>query len=147
MAKAKTTSTDVDVLGFVQSYVENAQKKADSLQLIELMKEWSECEPRMWGPTIIGFGDYHYKYESGHEGNAPVIAFSPRKTALTLYVYSDTERSKELLTKLGSFKKSVACIYVKKLSDINLSVLKELCSESIRYICEHHECSCRPKKK
>jgi hypothetical protein len=141
----KTTYTEQDVMGFVNTYVDNEQKKSDSFQLIELMKEWSDTEPKMWGPTIIGFGNYHYKYASGHEGDAPVLGFSPRKTAFSLYVYSDTERSKAILADLGKFKMGKACIYVKKLSDINLSVLKELCIESIKHISEHHECSCRAK--
>ena len=145
MAKTKTTYTGQDVIDFVNSYVDNEQKKADSFRLIELMQEWSDAEPNMWGPTIIGFGNYHYIYASGHEGDTPVLGFSPRKAALTFYVYSDTARSKLVLADLGKFKMSKACIYVKKLSDINLSVLKELCIESIKYICENHECSCRVK--
>ncbi len=145
MAKTKTTYTGIDVMDFVKSYVDNEQKKADSFRLIELMKEWSDAEPKMWGPTIIGFGNYHYKYASGHEGDAPVLGFSPRKAALTLYVYSDTERSRSIIADLGKFKMSKACIYIKKLSDINLPVLKELCIESIKYISENHECSCRMK--
>lgn len=143
MAKTKTTYTGQDVTEFVNSYVDNEQKKADSFRLIELMQEWSDSEPKMWGPSIVGFGNYHYKYASGHEGDAPVLAFSPRKTALTFYVYSNTEKSEALLANLGKFKMSKACIYVKKLSDIDTDVLKELCMESIKYISEHHECSCR----
>lgn len=145
MAKTKTTYTEIDVKDFLDSYIDNEQKKADSLQLIELMQEWSDSEPKMWGPSIIGFGNYHYKYASGHEGDAPVIGFSPRKAAFSLYVYSDTEKSKLLLPNLGKFKMSKACIYIKKLSDIDVSILKELCMESIQYISEHHECSCRAK--
>lgn len=145
MAKTKTTYTEIDVKDFLDSYVDNEQKKADSLQLIELMQKWSDSEPKMWGPSIIGFGNYHYKYASGHEGDAPVIGFSPRKAAFSLYVYSDTEKSKLLLPNLGKFKMSKACIYIKKLSDIDVSILKELCMESIQYISEHHECSCRAK--
>ena len=145
MAKTKTTYTGQDVIDFINSYVDNEQKKADSSRLIELMQDWSESQPKMWGPSIIGFGNYHYKYASGHEGEAPVLGFSPRKAAITLYVYSDTERSKLLLADLGKFKMSKACIYVKKFSDINTNVLKELCIESIKYISEHHECSCRVK--
>ncbi|REC52466.1 DUF1801 domain-containing protein [Chryseobacterium piscium] len=145
MAKTKTTYTEVDVKDFLDSYVDNEHKRTDSLQLIELMKEWSDSEPKMWGPSIIGFGNYHYKYASGHEGDAPVIGFSPRKAAFSLYVYSDTEKSKLLLPDLGKFKMSKACIYIKKLSDINIPILKELCMESIQYISEHHECSCRAK--
>ncbi len=145
MAKAKTTCTEQDVSDFINAYVDNEPKKTDSYRLIELMQEWSEAEPKMWGPSIIGFGSYHYKYASGHEGDAPVIAFSPRKAALTFYVYSDTEKSKLALAGLGKFKMSKACVYVKKLADINISELKVICEESIKYISEHHECSCRAK--
>ncbi|WP_296386640.1 DUF1801 domain-containing protein [Winogradskyella sp.] len=97
------------------------------------------------GPTIIGFDNYHYKYASGHEGDAPILGFSPRKAAFSLYVYSATERSEKLLADLGKFKMGKACIYVKKLKDINISTLQELCIESIKYINEHHECSCKKK--
>lgn len=143
MAKTKTTHTGKDVLDFVNTYVENEQKKTDSYQLIQLLQEWTGFEPKMWGPTIIGFGSYHYKYASGHEGDAPILGFSPRKASFSLYIYSATERSKELLADLGKFKMGKACIYVNKLSDINVSVLQELCIESIKYINEHHECACR----
>ena len=146
MAKTKTTYSGENVTDFINSYVDNEQKKADSFRLIELMQEWSSAEAKMWGPTIIGFDNYHYKYASGHEGDAPVLGFSPRKAAFSLYVYSDTERSKLLLAELGKFKMAKACIYVKKLSDINISALKELCIESIIYINENHECSCRIKQ-
>lgn len=145
MAKTKTTYTGIDVMDFVNSYVDNEQKKADSFRLIELMQEWSGFEPKMWGPTIIGFGNYHYKYESGHEGDAPIIGFSPRKAAFSLYVYSETARSQKLVTDLGKFKMSKACIYIKKLSDINISTLHEICIESINYLNEHYECACRMK--
>ena len=141
MAKIKISCTNQNVIDFINSYVDNEQKKADSFQLIELMKEWSEAEPIMWGPTIIGFGNYHYKYASGHEGDAPLLGFAPRKAALTFYIYSNTEKSKLLLADLGKFKMSKACIYVKKLSDINLSVLKKLCIESIKYIRAQKESS------
>lgn len=143
MAKTKTTYTDVNVNDFINSFVDNEQKKLDSLQLIKLLKDCTGAEPKMWGPTIIGFGNYHYKYASGHEGDAPVLAFSPRKNALTLYVYSNTEKSQKLLTSLGIYKMSKACIYVKKLADINTEILKEICIESIKYISLHHACSCK----
>ena len=143
MAKTKTTYTGQNVADFINAYVDNEQKMSDSFQLIKLMEEWSAEEAKMFGPSIIGFGNYHYKYASGHEGDAPIIGFSPRKNALTLYVCAETEVSKLLLPNLGKFKMSKACIYVKKLSDIKLEVLKDLCLESIRYISEHHECSCR----
>jgi hypothetical protein len=145
MSKNKTIYTGEDVYTFVEAFADTAQKKADSLRLIEWMRKWSGEEPKMWGPSIIGFGNYHYKYASGHEGDAPVISFSPRKAALTLYVYSDTEVSRNMITRLGKFKQSKACIYVKTLSDIDTKILEILCKESIRYISEHHECSCRAR--
>ena len=145
MAKTKTTQTTIDVGDFINSYVDNEQKKTDSFQLIELMSEWSGFNPKMWGPTIIGFGSYHYKYESGHEGDAPVIGFSPRKAEFSLYIYSPTEESEKLLPELGKFKMGKACIYVKKLSDLNIDTLEKLSKISIAYINEHHECACREK--
>lgn len=145
MAKNKTTSTEVNVLDFINSYVDNEQKKADSLQLITLMSEWSGFEPKMWGPTIIGFGSYHYKYASGHEGDAPLIGFSPRKAEFSLYVFSATEDNKHLLDNLGKFKMGKACIYIKKLSDINIEALKKICEATFDYLEKHHECACRQK--
>jgi len=143
--KNKTTETAVNVIDFINSFVEDEQKKADSLQLIELMSEWSGFEPKMWGPTIIGFGSYHYKYASGHEGDAPMLGFSPRKAAFSLYVYSPTEDNKHLLDNLGKFKISKACIYVKKVADISAPILEKICRDSIAYMNEHHECACREK--
>ncbi|AXG71132.1 hypothetical protein KORDIASMS9_03387 [Kordia sp. SMS9] len=140
MAKNKTTQTEVDVFDFINSYVDKEQKKLDSLKLIELISNWSGFEPKMWGPTIIGFGSYHYVYASGHEGNAPILGFSPRKAQFSLYIYSKTEKSDALLKDFGKFKMGKACIYIKKLDDIDISILEQLCKESIAYIDEHHEC-------
>ncbi|MCS3871450.1 hypothetical protein J3D55_004366 [Chryseobacterium ginsenosidimutans] len=146
MAKAnKTNETAVNVTDFINSYVEKDEKKADSFQLIELLGKWSGFEPKMWGPTIIGFGSYHYKYASGHEGDAPIIGFSPRKAEFSLYVYSPTKESEPLLNDLGKFKMGKACIYVKKLSDINIDTLEKICKATITYINENHECACREK--
>lgn len=143
MAKNKTTQTEVDVINFINSYVDNEQKKIDSNRLIELMKKWSGFEPKMWGPTIIGFGSYHYKYASGHEGDAPLLGFSPRKAQFSFYIYSKTKKSDELLKDFGKFKMGKACIYVKKLIDIDISILEKLCIETISYLNKHHECACR----
>lgn len=143
MSQNKTTETELDVAEFINSYVENDQKKLDSFQLIKLMKKWSGLEPKIWGSTIIGFGNYHYKYESGNEGNAPIIAFSPRKAAFSLYVFSSNEENKHLIEDLGKFKMKKACIYINKLDDINIAVLEKLCKTTIAYINEHHECPCR----
>jgi hypothetical protein len=143
MPKNKTTETTINVADFIKSYVDNEQKKADSFRLVELMREWSGFEATMWGPTIIGFGSYHYKYASGHEGDAPLIGFSPRKAEFSLYVYSPTEENKPLLDDLGKFKMGKACIYAKKLSDLNMEALEKICKASIAYLNEHHECACR----
>ncbi|KMQ67049.1 hypothetical protein ACM39_14740 [Chryseobacterium sp. FH2] len=145
MAKNKTTETTVSVADFINSYVEKDEKKADSFELIKLMSDWSGFEPKMWGPTIIGFGSYHYKYESGHEGDMPLIGFSPRKAEFSLYVYSPTKESEPLLNELGKFKMGKACIYVKKLSEINIETLEKICKATIAYLNENHECACREK--
>jgi hypothetical protein len=134
MATNKTTYSDEDVTAFINACVDNDQKKADSFRLIELMQAWSGAEPRMWGPSIVGFGSYHYKYASGHQGDAPIIGFSPRKAAISLYVYSPTEKSDQLLNSLGKFTMGKACIYVKKLADIQLDTLEALCRESMAFV-------------
>jgi hypothetical protein len=140
--KNKTTETEVSVSDFIESFVSSEQKKADSFKLIELMKEWSGFEAKMWGPSIIGFGSYHYKYQSGHEGDMPFIAFSPRKAAFSFYIYSSSEERKELLAKLGKFKMGKGCIYVNKLADIDLSILEKLCKEAIAYLKIHPNSAC-----
>lgn len=127
----KTRYTDEDVHAFIDRFVQSEQKKSDSFQLIRLFEKITQEPARMWGPTIIGFGNYHYRYESGHEGSAPIISFSPRKAALTLYVYVDNPTSEKRLKQLGKYKKTKGCIYVSKLSDINLDVLEALCQECI----------------
>ncbi len=145
MAKNKTNETQVNVVDFIHSYVTDNQKKEDSFALIELMSNWSGFAPKMWGPTIIGFGSYHYKYASGHEGDMLLIGFSPRKAEFSLYVYSPTEANKHLLDDFGKFKMGKSCIYIKKLSDINIPVLEKMCKATIEYLEEHHECACREK--
>ena len=145
MAKNKTNETGVSVTDFINSYVGDNQKKIDSFRLIDLMSEWAGFEPKMWGPTIIGFGNYHYIYASGHEGDAPLIGFSPRKAAFSFYVFSPTEENKHLLNDLGKYKIGKACIYVKKLSDLNLVTLEKICKTTIKYLNQYHECACRAK--
>ena len=141
--KNKTKETEINVRDFINSYVDNELKKADSFQLIELMTKWSGFEPKMWGPTIIGFGSYYYKYASGHEGDSMLIGFSPRKTEFSLYVSAPGNDNKKLLDELGKYKMGKACIYMKKLSDINIDILEKLCQATIKYINENHECACR----
>ena len=136
--KTKTTETEVSVIDFLNQFVDNEQKKQDSLQLIDLMKKWSGFEPKMWGPTMIGFGSYHYKYASGHEGDAMLIGFSPRKAEFSLYVSTPGNENKTLLEKLGKYKMGKSCIYFKKLADLDLGTLEKLSKETIRYIKEKY---------
>jgi hypothetical protein len=130
MAKNKTAETESSVTDFINA-VEDATKRNDSFELVKIMQKESGFEPRMWGPSIIGFGSYHYKYDSGHEGDAPLVAFSPRKAAISLYCYATTENKEELLSKLGKHKASKGCIYIKKLTDIDTEILKKMISFSI----------------
>lgn len=134
MAQNKTQPTEVNVIDFIHSIATTDKKIKDSLELIEIMKEVTGFEPKMWGPSIIGFGEYHYKYASGHEGNAPLLGFSPRKSAISLYVYSGSEEHKHLLENLGKFKMGKSCIYINKLADINIEELKTLMKETIQFL-------------
>lgn len=133
MAVNKTQYTDASVVDVIEA-VEDRQKREDSYALIELMAKASKEKAQMFGPSIIGFGKYQYKYDSGHAGEAPLIGFSPRKAAISLYVYTDDATQEALLLKLGKFKMGKSCIYVKKLSDINLDVLQSLMDSTINYL-------------
>ena len=135
MAEIKTKQTDVDVHEFINSFAETAQKRKDSFELLKLMQDFTGYEAKMWGPTMIGFGSYHYKSErSSQEGDWPLIGFSPRKAAISLYVYTGSPEHEYLLEDLGKFKMGKACIYVKKLSDINQEALKKLMKVSIDFL-------------
>lgn len=135
-AKNKTEATGQSVLDFINSFVDKEQKRQDSFRLIELMQEWSGFEPKMWGPSIIGFGSYHYKYASGHEGDAPLLGFSPRKAAFSLYVIAQGNENQKFLDNLGTYKMGKACIYFKTLNDLHLDVLEKLCKSTIQYLKE-----------
>ena len=139
MAELKTKMNDADVFEFINSYANTEQKKQDSYELVKLMQEVSGFEPKMWGDSIIGFGQYHYKSErSSQEGDWPLIGFSPRKTAISLYVYSGCAGQEEQLKALGKFKMGAACIYVKKLSDVNQEPLKKLMKSTIKFLKAKH---------
>ncbi|MBN7815816.1 DUF1801 domain-containing protein [Algoriphagus pacificus] len=143
MAKEnKTVVTEVSIADFIDSFVDKEQKKTESFELIQLMVKCSGFQAKMWGPSIIGFGIHHYKYASGHEGDMPLIAFSPRKAAFSLYIYTDSEESKKLLSELGKYKMGKACIYVNKLADIDLNVLEKLCKAGINHLQNHPESAC-----
>lgn len=135
MAQLKTKLTNADVTEFIHSFADNEQKRKDSHELIKLMQGVTGCEPKMWGKSIIGFGSYHYKSaRSRQQGDWPLVGFSPRKSAISLYVYSGCAGQDELLKGLGRFTMGKACIYIKRLSDINLDTLKELMRTTIEFL-------------
>ena len=135
MAELKTKKNEADVSEFINSFADTGQKRKDSFELLKLMSEFTGFEPQMWGSSIIGFGQYHYKSErSSQEGDWPLVGFSPRKAAISLYVYTGAPEHEHLLEDLGKFKKGAACIYVKKLSDINQEALKKLMGTTIGYL-------------
>ena len=138
MAKNKTEYTDEDVIAFIEK-VENAQKKADSYRLIELMEEATGQTAKMYGPSIIGFGAYHYKYASGHEGEAPLLGFSPRKAAISVYVFTGADEHSYLLEGLGKFTMGKACIYIKKLADIDEQKLSLMMRTTLDFISNKYE--------
>jgi hypothetical protein len=133
MAKTKTFNTDVDVTDYINQ-IEDERKKADSFKLIEIMSSITGLKPYMFGPSIIGFGNYHYKYASGHEGDAPIAGFSPRKAAISLYVSTHFPGRNELLNQLGKHKSAVSCVYIKKLADIDMAVLEKMVTASVKHI-------------
>ena len=135
MAEIKTKATDADVHDFINTFADTEQKKKDSFELLQLMQDFTGYEPKMWGPSIIGFGQYHYQSErSSQKGDWPLVGFSPRKAAISLYVYTGSAGQDDLLKELGKFKMGKACIYVKKLSDVDQEVLKKLMKSTIEYL-------------
>ena len=135
MAELKTKQTNADVVEFINQFADSEQKRKDSFELLKLMRDFTGFEPKMWGASIIGFGSYHYKSErSRQEGDWPLIGFSPRKAAISLYVFTGAKEHEYLLADLGKFKMGAACIYVKRLSDINQDVLKKLMKVTIDFL-------------
>ncbi len=139
MAELKTKKNNADVSEFINSFADTEQKRKDSFELLKLMHEFTGFEPKMWGASMIGFGQYHYKSErSSMEGDWLLVGFSPRKAAISLYVYTGAPEHGHLLEGLGKFKKGAACIYVKKLSDINQDALKQLMKTTIEFLQARH---------
>ena len=133
MAELKTKPGKSSVEKFLNT-VKDKKKREDSFKILEVMKKITKEEPVMWGPSIVGFGKYHYKYESGREGDWFLTGFSPRKQNLTLYIMSGFKRYKELMKKLGKHKTGSSCLYINRLKDLDMKILKELISESVKYM-------------
>ena len=129
MAELKTKPTDQSAEDFLNGLTDE-NKRRDAFTILELMRKISQAEPKMWGTSIIGFGDYHYKYASGREGDWFQIGFSPRKQDLTLYLMQSFRQYGDLLVKLGKFKTGKGCLYIRRLSDVDLPALEELIRKS-----------------
>lgn len=128
---AKTKPTTQSVAQFLNA-IPDAQRRADCLAVAKLMEEITGSKPQMWGPSIVGFGSYHYKYASGHEGDWPMTGFSPRKQDLTLYIMMGFEKYDALMKALGKYHTGKSCLYIKRLSDIHVPTLKKLIKTSLK---------------
>ncbi|MFC4411713.1 DUF1801 domain-containing protein [Chungangia koreensis] len=135
MYKLKTKETDHSVIEFIER-VDSPKKKADAYRLLDIFTEATGLEAKMWGPSIIGFGSYHYKYQSGHEGEAPLVGFSPRKAKISLYFTPGESEREELLKRFGKHTTGAACVYINKLADIDEEILKELILASVKFLQE-----------
>ena len=127
----KTVATSVSVTDFINA-VENDVRRKDAKTALAMFKKITGEKPKMWGPTIVGFGEYHYKYESGREGDMPIIGFSPRKANMVFYVMGMLGKDEPLLKKLGKYKTGSACLYINKLDDVDLGILEKMAEKSCR---------------
>ena len=132
MPQNKTLPTAASVADFLAA-VPNARRREDGQALLEMMREITGIEPQMWGPSIIGFGSYHYKYESGREGDMPIIGFSPRSRSLSLYIMDGFDAHDDLLSRLGKHRKGASCLYINKLADVDTAILRELITLSFNH--------------
>jgi Domain of unknown function (DU1801) len=138
MATNKTAITNADPAAFIDS-VENPVRRADARTLLEMISRVTGCPPKMWGPSIIGFGRYHYKYDSGHEGDAGIAGFSPRKANLVVYLVPGFDDISEQLATLGKHKIGKSCLYINKLADVDLAVLEEIITDSVEKVRRNYE--------
>lgn len=135
MYELKTKETDNSVIEFIEA-VDSLKKREDAYQLLDVFTETTGYQAKMWGPSIIGFGSYHYKYASGHEGDAPLVGFSPRKAKISLYFAPSVTKREELLKVFGKHTTGKGCVYINKIADIDVEVLKKLIKESVRFLQE-----------
>lgn len=137
MAELKTRPSDRDVRAFL-SALEDEQQREDAFALLNLMQEITGQPPRLWGENIIGFGEYHYRYASGRQGDWPTVAFAPRKRELVLYIMSGFEAYPALMQRLGKYRTGKSCLYVRRLKEIDLPTLRELIRKSVEDIQAHY---------
>ena len=131
MAELKTKPTNASVEKFLNQVADETRRE-DCFKVAKMMEEITGEKPKMWGPSIVGFGSYHYKYASGQEGDWPITAFSPRKQDLTLYIMPGFQESRELMPQLGKHRTGKSCLYIKRLSDIHVPTLKKLIRNSVK---------------
>lgn len=132
MATNKTVETGKSVTAFIKA-VKDETKRKDSFELVSIMSKITKLEAKMWGPAIVGFGSCHYVYESGREGDMPLVAFSPRANGLVIYLSTNFDQREELLQQLGKHKTAKVCLYIKKLEDVNIPVLKKMIVNSLKH--------------
>lgn len=130
MAEVKTVENNDSVEGFLNNLTD-LKRRSDCLIILKLMQQITNKEPKMWGSSIVGFGNYHYKYESGHEGDCFIVGFSPRKQNLSLYLTCELDEHADLLSELGKHKTGKACLYINKLEDVNIKILEKLITKSV----------------
>lgn len=135
MYELKTKENDNSVLEFIEA-VDSPKKREDAYRLLDIFTETTGYPAKMWGPSIIGFGSYHYKYDSGHEGDAPLVGFSPRKAKISLYFATGDMDREKLLQEFGKHTSGKACVYINKVADIDVDVLKALISQSVKFLQE-----------
>lgn len=137
MYKVKTIENDNNVMQFIEG-IENLRRREDARKLLELFAMTTGLEAKMWGDSLIGFGSYHYKYASGHEGDAMITGFSPRKSKISLYLTATESTRESLRVNLGKHSAGKGCIYITSLADINEGVLKELIIQNLIFIRENY---------
>jgi len=133
MAELKTKPTSTSVTAFLEGIADEA-RRTDCMEITALMQKATGSEPKRWGPAIVGFGTYHYRYESGREGDWFLTGFSPRKNDLTLYIMAGFDRYDSIMKRLGKYKTGKSCLYIKKLADIDRDALRELIGASVGHI-------------
>ena len=133
MAELKTKQNNASVTAFLNA-IEDKQQRADARKLSKMMREATGSRAKMWGTSIVGFGTYHYVYASGREGDWPIVGFSPRKQNLSVYIMSGFSGSKSLMSKLGKHKTGKSCLYIKRLSDVDEKILRQLIDKSVKFI-------------